>query len=106
MFLLNTETAHRRRIAQLTTVRHMDLFFSLLTGKLYTLGILRTLNLRTRFRDNMASHDLGGRQSLSTFDWNTASTRVGSLDQTVSAICVRWAAIIQTRESLDLHQDV
>lgn len=85
---------------QLTTVRHMDLFFSLLTGKLYTLGILRTLNLRTRFRANMASHDLGGRQSLSTFDWNSASTRVESLDQTVSANYVWFAKMmVLTHES-------
>ena len=81
----------------------MDLFFSLLTGKLYTLGILRTLNLRASFRASMASHDLGGRQSLGDFDWNSASTRVGSLDQTVSVTCVRLTSTIQTGESLDLQ---
>lgn len=84
-------------ITQLTSVRHLDLFFSLLTGKLYTLGVLRTLNLRTRFRASMVGHDLGGRQSLSDFDWNSASTRVGSLDQTVSASLLQIGSTIKSR---------
>ncbi|EPS95980.1 hypothetical protein FOMPIDRAFT_85854 [Fomitopsis schrenkii] len=82
---------------ELTSVRHLDLFFSLLTGKLYTLGVLRTLNLRTRFRASMVGHDLGGRQSLSDFDWNSASTRVGSLDQTVSASLLQIGSTIKSR---------
>ncbi|KAH9833739.1 uncharacterized protein C8Q71DRAFT_172399 [Rhodofomes roseus] len=67
---------------ELTKVRHLDLFFILLTAKLYTLGILRTLNLRARFRERLMSHDLGGRQSLSDFQWNSGgSARTGSADQ-------------------------
>ncbi|KZT71470.1 hypothetical protein DAEQUDRAFT_763701 [Daedalea quercina L-15889] len=69
---------------QLTRVRHLDLFFILLTAKLYTLGILRTLNLRVRFRERLASHDLGGRQSLSDYQWDSdAPARTGSTDTCV-----------------------
>ncbi|KAH9927246.1 uncharacterized protein B0H18DRAFT_875712 [Fomitopsis serialis] len=69
-------------MAQLTRVRHLDLFFILLTAKLYTLGILRTLNLRIRFRERLASHDLGGRQSLSEYQWGSGeSTRTKRTDQ-------------------------
>ena len=47
---------------------HLDLFFALLTGKLYTLGILRTLNSRTILRERLQSIPLG-RQSLSRWEW-------------------------------------
>ncbi|PIL37324.1 hypothetical protein GSI_01017 [Ganoderma sinense ZZ0214-1] len=47
---------------------HLDLFFALLTGKLYALGILRTLNSRTLLRERLQSIPLG-RQSLSRWEW-------------------------------------
>ncbi|KAI1796196.1 hypothetical protein LXA43DRAFT_657049 [Ganoderma leucocontextum] len=47
---------------------HLDLFFALLTGKLYALGILRTLNSRTNLRERLQSMPLG-RQSLSHWQW-------------------------------------
>ena len=47
---------------------HLDLFFALLTGKLYALGILRTLNSRTLLRERLQSIPLG-RQSLSQWQW-------------------------------------
>ena len=43
---------------------NLDLFFAILTGKVYTLGLLRTLNKRTQFRERLHSGDLG-RKSLS-----------------------------------------
>ncbi|KAI0832615.1 hypothetical protein BC628DRAFT_333221 [Trametes gibbosa] len=46
---------------------HLDLFFVILTGKVYTLGLLRTLNSRTQFRAGMHTDDLG-RRSLSAWD--------------------------------------
>nr|VWO95464.1 N/A [Ganoderma boninense] len=47
---------------------HLDLFFAILTGKLYTIGILRTLNSRTLLRERLQSIPLG-RQSLSRWEW-------------------------------------
>ncbi|KAI0727301.1 hypothetical protein C8Q72DRAFT_841110 [Fomitopsis betulina] len=78
---------------EMSSARHLDLFFSLLTAKLYTLGILRTLNSRTSFRESIATHDLGGRQSLN--DYNSSSTRVGSLDQTAKkeSVCSEVPAV-------------
>lgn len=92
-----SEHSHRP-ITQMSSARHLDLFFSLLTAKLYTLGILRTLNSRTSFRESIATHDLGGRQSLN--DYNSSSTRVGSLDQTVSTQLLRLASTIQSNAFL------
>jgi hypothetical protein len=47
---------------------HLVVFFVLLTGKLYTLGLLRTLNSRVKLRQRMKSHDMG-RTSLSDWQW-------------------------------------
>ncbi|KAH9850772.1 hypothetical protein C2E23DRAFT_734391 [Lenzites betulinus] len=47
---------------------HLDLFFAILTGKVYTLGLLRTLNSRTQFRAGLHTSHLG-RRSLSAWDW-------------------------------------
>ncbi|KAI0307027.1 hypothetical protein B0F90DRAFT_1622129 [Multifurca ochricompacta] len=49
--------------------RHLVLFFLLMTGKFYTLGILRSLNSRPDLRDLMTSDDFG-RRSLSDWRWN------------------------------------
>ncbi|OSD04651.1 hypothetical protein PYCCODRAFT_1466107 [Trametes coccinea BRFM310] len=55
--------------AQLMSKRslHLDLFFAILTGKVYTLGILRTLNSRTQFRAGLHTSNLG-RRSLTGWD--------------------------------------
>lgn len=50
---------------------HLDLFFAILTGKVYTLGLLRTLNSRTQFRAGMHTSHLG-RRSLTGWDFATA----------------------------------
>jgi hypothetical protein len=52
---------------------HLVLFFVLLTGKLYVIGMLRTLNSRVKLRERMKSHDLG-RTSLGDFQWDQART--------------------------------
>ncbi|KAI9467162.1 hypothetical protein BJY52DRAFT_50917 [Lactarius psammicola] len=51
---------------------HLVLFFSLMTGKLYTLGILRSLNSRPDLRGRMTSDDIG-RRSLSDWQWGSES---------------------------------
>ncbi|KAI9447890.1 hypothetical protein H4582DRAFT_1896992, partial [Lactarius indigo] len=51
---------------------HLVLFFSLMTGKLYTLGILRSLNSRPDLRGRMTSDDIG-RRSLSDWQWSDES---------------------------------
>jgi hypothetical protein len=38
---------------------HLVRLFVFLTGKLYTIGLLRTLNSRIRLRERLQSHDLG-----------------------------------------------
>ncbi|KAI0720312.1 hypothetical protein C8T65DRAFT_826517 [Cerioporus squamosus] len=53
---------------------NLDLFFAILTGKVYTLGLLRTLNKRTQFRARLQSGDLG-RRSLSGWEWAAAGGR-------------------------------
>ncbi|KAI0772112.1 hypothetical protein BD413DRAFT_475321 [Trametes elegans] len=46
---------------------HLDLFFAILTGKVYTLGLLRTLNSRTQFRAGLHTSRLG-RRSLTSWE--------------------------------------
>jgi len=48
--------------------RHLVLLFLLMTGKFYTLGILRSLNSRPALRGRMTS-DAMGRTSLSGWQW-------------------------------------
>ncbi|EIW61689.1 uncharacterized protein TRAVEDRAFT_103202, partial [Trametes versicolor FP-101664 SS1] len=57
--------------ASLSHTLHLDLFFAILTGKVYTLGLLRTLNSRTQFRAGMHTSNLG-RRSLTGWDFATA----------------------------------
>lgn len=64
---------------RVTSPRHLDLFFSLLSGKLYTLGILRTINSRAIIRERLASSDLG-RTSLSEYKWNQPSSSTNNAD--------------------------
>ncbi|KAH8988528.1 hypothetical protein EDB92DRAFT_1006614 [Lactarius akahatsu] len=56
---------------------HLVLFFSLMTGKLYTLGILRSLNSRPNLRGRMTSDDIG-RRSLSDWQWSNESENTTS----------------------------
>jgi hypothetical protein len=55
---------------------HLILFFVLLAGKLYLIGMLYTLNSRVMLRERMRSHDFG-RTSLGTWQWEqeTRTTR-------------------------------
>ncbi|KAI5833642.1 hypothetical protein K523DRAFT_413088 [Schizophyllum commune Tattone D] len=48
------------------------LLFALICGKLYAIGLLRTLNARDKLRARMKSQDLG-RVSLGGWDWASAS---------------------------------
>ncbi|KAM5535505.1 hypothetical protein V8D89_010842 [Ganoderma adspersum] len=59
---------------------HLDLFFALLTGKLYALGILRMLNSRTLLRERLQSIPLG-RQSLSQWQWANPGANFGESSQ-------------------------
>lgn len=46
------------------TYDHVVILLVLQTGKLYTLGMLRSLNMRVKLRQKFRSVDLGGRISL------------------------------------------
>jgi hypothetical protein len=72
---------------------HLVLFFSLMTGKLYTLAILRSLNSRPELRGRMTSDDVG-RRSLSDWQWGNDS------ENTVSR---RWSDV---RMRICLHLEV
>ena len=56
----------------------LDLFFAILAGKLYALGLLRTLNSRTKFRERLNSTSLG-RRSLSGWQWTNATSDSATL---------------------------
>jgi len=62
---------------------HLVLFFSLMTGKLYTLGILRSLNSRPDLRGRMTSDDVG-RRSLSDWQWG---------DESENTVSRRWSGL-------------
>ena len=72
---------------------HLVLFFSLMTGKLYTLGILRSLNSRPDLRGRMTSDDVG-RRSLSDWQWGNESE---------NTITRRWSDV---RLRIYLHLEV
>lgn len=62
---------------------NLVLFFWLMTGKLYTLGIMRSLNSRPDLRSWMTSVDMG-RTSVSDWQWgdepeNTVSRRASEV---------------------------
>lgn len=69
---------------------HLVLFFSLMTGKLYTLAILRSLNSRPELRGRMTSDDVG-RRSLSDWQWGNDS------ENTVSR---RWSDMLSFSPAL------
>jgi len=75
-FILGAALYSRKSIRESTHVRHIDSFFVLAAAKLYTLGILRTLNARKAFRERLAStadDPSYGRHSLSGFQWDQAT---------------------------------
>ncbi|TDL29233.1 hypothetical protein BD410DRAFT_9919 [Rickenella mellea] len=53
------------------------LFFIIITGKLYLLGLLRSLNSRSQLRQRLCSADMG-RQSLGNWTFNHGTSRSGS----------------------------
>ena len=53
---------------------HLVLFFVLITGKVYTFGMLRTLNSRAKLRKRMQSHSLC-RTSLTSWNRDQAARR-------------------------------
>jgi len=56
---------------------HLVLFFVLMTGKVYTFGMLRTLNSRTKLQRRMQSHSLG-RTSLTGWNRDQAARKYRS----------------------------
>lgn len=73
---------------------HLVLFFSLMTGKLYTLGILRSLNSRPDLRGRMTSDDVG-RRSFSDWQWGG--------NESENSITRRWSDV---RLRIYLHLEV
>ncbi|KAI0353026.1 hypothetical protein OH77DRAFT_1407940, partial [Trametes cingulata] len=64
-----SSSAHESTSAEMSAqALHLDLFFAILTGKVYTLGLLRTLNSRTQFRAGLHTSNLG-RRSLTGWEW-------------------------------------
>lgn len=57
----------------------LALFFIVITGKVYALSLMHTINSRRAMRERFKSHDLG-RTSLSQFQWSEPRTLVGSGD--------------------------
>ena len=55
----------------------LALFFIIVTGKVYALSLMHTINSRQAMRERFKSHDLG-RTSLSQFQWSQPQTLVGS----------------------------
>lgn len=64
---------------------HLVLFFVLATGKLYTLGLMRTLNARAQLRARMKSYDLG-RTSLGDWQWTAATAAGGGMAGGAAAV--------------------
>ncbi|PFH51393.1 hypothetical protein AMATHDRAFT_3054 [Amanita thiersii Skay4041] len=59
---------------ELYTYDHLVILFVLQTGKLYALGMLWSLNMRTKLRHKLRSQDLGGRRSLHDWQWDGSYT--------------------------------
>jgi hypothetical protein len=66
-----------------------------MTGKLYTLGILRSLNSRPDLRGRMTSDDVG-RRSLSDWQWG---------DESENTVSQRWSGLT-VRMHLCLYPEV
>jgi len=63
----------------------LALFFIVVTGKVYALSLMHTINSRQAMRERLKSHDLG-RTSLSQFQWSQPRTHVGSDDLTTPEV--------------------
>ena len=70
--LLGINQAHSNPLQQ-----SLALFFIIVTGKVYALSLMHTINSRQAMRERFKSHDLG-RTSLSQFRWSQPLTLVGS----------------------------
>ncbi|KAH7916282.1 hypothetical protein BJ138DRAFT_597450 [Hygrophoropsis aurantiaca] len=70
--------------------------FLLMTGKLYTISLLRTLNARAKLHSRMKSHDLG-RTSLSAWQWEQ-----GAQDHIQSNLPMRSTTNLNTDSTLAL----
>jgi hypothetical protein len=69
----------------------LALFFIVVTGKVYALSLMHTINSRQAMRERLKSHDLG-RTSLSQFQWSQPRTLVGPNDLPTPEVCdPRWA---------------
>ncbi|KAF8730310.1 hypothetical protein AX14_005654 [Amanita brunnescens Koide BX004] len=64
--------------AILYTYDHVVILLVLQTGKLYTLGMLRSLNMRANLRQKFRSVDLGGRISLPSVNCDTYSAHTST----------------------------
>ncbi|TFK88931.1 hypothetical protein K466DRAFT_51941 [Polyporus arcularius HHB13444] len=85
---------------------NLDLFFAILTGKVYTLGLLRTLNKRTQFRARLHSGDLG-RQSLSEWEWAAAGGAEGrpQAETSTDSACKTVAEAVSPKVTFDGLKD-
>ena len=69
-----TNQAHSNPLQQ-----SLALFFIVVTGKVYALSLMHTINSRQAMRERLKSHDLG-RTSLSQFQWSQPRTLISSND--------------------------
>ena len=63
----------------------LALFFIIVTGKVYALSLMHTINSRQAMRERLKSHDLG-RTSLSQFQWSQPQTFVDSNDLSIPEV--------------------
>ena len=68
-FLPEINQAHSNPLQQ-----SLALFFIVVTGKVYALSLMHTINSRQAMRERLKSHDLG-RTSLSQFQWSQPQPR-------------------------------
>lgn len=64
----------------------LALFFIIITGKVYALSLMHTINSRRAMRERFKSHDFG-RTSLSRFQWPEPRTFIGSNDLSTPEVC-------------------
>ena len=74
----------------------LALFFIIITGKVYALSLMHTINSRRAMRERFKSHDYG-RTSLSRFQWSEPLTLVSSSDPSIPE--VSRASLTQVGES-------
>ncbi|KAF8827045.1 hypothetical protein HHX47_DHR5001023 [Lentinula edodes] len=84
-----------------TKESNLVLFFVLLAGKLYSYGLLRTLNSRDGFRLRLNSHNLG-RATLSNWQWDQGrgddhphlETAVASISEVSAYVFARQITVV------------